>query len=246
MQTIGILVFDDVEILDFSGPYEVFTTAERVRRRLHAEAGRRFDCMLVAPSMHPVRSRGGMLVLPEQALPPAGSIDVLIVPGGEVSAARRDAATIAWIAEQARHADLVASICTGAFLLAEAGLLDGREATTHWEDCDDLEREFPALRVRRGVSWVDCGKVVSSGGISAGIDMSLHLVERLAGRQLAEATARQMEYRWNRNGNHDFCNINDADDANDANHSRLSSLAAGRADARPGRSGGSAPIREPA
>jgi transcriptional regulator GlxA family with amidase domain len=193
MHSVGILAFDDMEILDFSGPYEVFSTAERVHRRQQGSA-RLFHCSLVSPSMKPVRARGGMKVLPDCMLPPDGDLDLLIVPGGVVTGARQDKELVAWIRRQAMHADLIASVCTGAFLLADAGLLDGCEVTTHWEDCDDLEREFPALQVRRNVPWTDCGKVVTSGGISAGIDMSLHLVERIAGRRLAEATARQMEY----------------------------------------------------
>jgi transcriptional regulator GlxA family with amidase domain len=209
MHSVSILAFDDMEILDFSGPYEVFSTAERVHRRQQGN-GRLFRCSLVAATMEPVRARGGMKVLPDSMLPPDGGIDVLIIPGGVVTAARQDKDLVAWIRRQAMHTNVVASVCTGAFLLADAGLLDGRKVTTHWEDCDDLEREFPALQVRRNVPWVDCGKVVTSGGISAGIDMSLHLVERLAGRQLAEATARQMEYRWNRDAHHDALRTTDS------------------------------------
>jgi transcriptional regulator GlxA family with amidase domain len=92
---------------------------------------------------------------------------------------------------------LTASVCTGAFLLAKAGLLDGLVATTHWEDQAALRAAFPKVSVRSDRPWLDCGKVVTSGGISAGIDMCLHLVERLADRRLAIATAKQMEYKWN-------------------------------------------------
>lgn len=208
MQTVGILIFDNVEILDFSGPYEVFTTASRVHTRLNAhlrDSPPPFRCILIASEMRPILTRGGMKVLPDCVLPPQGvDVDVLLVPGGDVSGVVGNKTVTGWIREQSKSAHLTASVCTGAFLLAEAGLLDGLDVTTHWEDCDDLEKTYPALKVRRDVPWVDCGKVVTSGGISAGIDMSLHLVERLAGRQLAEATARQMEYRWNRDAAHDF------------------------------------------
>jgi transcriptional regulator GlxA family with amidase domain len=91
----------------------------------------------------------------------------------------------------------VASVCTGAFLLAQAGLLDGQEVTTHWDDLADLRAAYPQLSVRGERRWIDNGRTLTSGGISAGIDMSLHLVERLAGRELALRTARQMEYDWN-------------------------------------------------
>ncbi|MFC3110357.1 DJ-1/PfpI family protein [Undibacterium arcticum] len=199
MLSIGILIFDDVEILDFSGPYEVFSTAARVYARL-ATAQTLFRCFLIADEMRPIRTRGGMKVLPDCVLLPSADIDVLIVPGGDVSEVLDNPAVINWIRTQARDATITASVCTGAFLLAKAGLLDGLHATTHWQDQDDMRASFPAVTVRQDAPWIDCGKVVTSAGIAAGIDMSLHLVERLAGRQLANATAKQMEYRWNTHG----------------------------------------------
>jgi transcriptional regulator GlxA family with amidase domain len=114
-----------------------------------------------------------------------------------VTAEQAKPEVIAWIAATARDCELVASVCTGAFLLAAAGLLDGQPATTHWEDQADLRAAFPQVEVLSDRRWVDNGRVVTSGGISAGMDMSLHLVERLAGRELAVSTARQMEYDWN-------------------------------------------------
>jgi len=236
MLSVGILVFEDVEILDFSGPYEVFSTAARVHACLF-KSQPPFRCFLLAPEMRPIRARGGMKVLPDCVLPPSSDIDVLIVPGGDVSGVLGNKAVIDWIRMQAARVDIIASICTGAFLLAEVGLLNGLHATTHWEDCDDLEQRYPALTVRRNVPWVDCGKVVSSGGISSGIDMSLHLVERLAGRQLAEATARQMEYRWNREAAHDFSRSTDT---------RVLSVAQRHVGAGPGRPGRSAVLCKPA
>ena len=199
MLNVGILVFDDVEALDLAGPYEVFSTAARVHGR-SVPGEELFRCLLIASGMQPVRARAGMRILPDRVLLPTADIDVLIVPGGEISQAVKDIAVIDWIRAQAHSAALVASVCTGAFLLAKAGLLDGLAVTTHWEDQADLQAQFPALKVQQEGPWVDCGKFVTSGGISAGIDMALHLVERLAGRQLALATARQMEYRWNQHG----------------------------------------------
>lgn len=202
MLSIGILVFDDVEILDFSGPYEVFSTAARVHTRI-STAPPLFRCFLVAEQMRPIYARGGMKVLPDCVLPPSGDIDVLIVPGGDVSKIIGNRAVIGWIRAQYPHTRITASVCTGAFMLAEAGLLDGLPATTHWEDQGELQANYPAVSVQQNVPWVDCGKVVTSAGISAGVDMSLHLVERLAGRQLAQATAKQMEYRWDTYGTDD-------------------------------------------
>jgi transcriptional regulator GlxA family with amidase domain len=121
---------------------------------------------------------------------------VLIVPGGVVTVEMAKPPVIEWIARTAAASQLTASVCTGAFLLAQAGVLQTQRVTTHWEDVADLQALFPKLQVLQGPRWVDQGSVVTSAGISAGIDMSLHLVERLAGRELALATARQMDYAW--------------------------------------------------
>jgi len=121
---------------------------------------------------------------------------VLLVPGGVHNAAMNDAATLEWLARTAPACEIVASICTGAFLLAAAGIAPDAPLTTHWEDLDDLRQAFPHRVVVDGVRWVEDGHVLSSAGIAAGIDMSLHLVERLASRTLAERTARQMDVRW--------------------------------------------------
>ena len=106
---------------------------------------------------------------------------------------------VAWIRAQAARVQITASVCTGAFLLAQAGCLDGLEGTTHWEDLAALRAQFPAVRVVDGVRWVDQGAVLTSAGISAGIDMSLHLVQRLHSRELALRTARQMDFDWTHN-----------------------------------------------
>jgi transcriptional regulator GlxA family with amidase domain len=194
--TVGIFLFDQVEALDFAGPYEVFTTASRVFKRLHPEAAEPFKVITIAESSAPVQARAGMRVLPDFDLLAHPQIDLLIIPGGVVNQELEKPAVIAWIAAQSRGARITASVCTGAFLLAQAGLLGNGSVTTHWEDIDDLRAMFPALDVRENQRWVDQGSVVTSAGISAGIDMSLHLVERIVDRQLALRTARQMEFDW--------------------------------------------------
>ena len=190
---VGIYIYDHAEVLDFSGPFEVFSTASRL-----SEPGGLFEVFLVAEHDAPVRARGGYSVNPHFGFGNHPPIDVLVVVGGVHTAELDKPEVIAWVAKVADGAGLVASVCTGAFLLAQAGLLEGLEVTTHWEDIDDLQVAWPALRVSREKRWVDNGHIVTSGGISAGIDMSLHLVSRLAGLELAERTARQMEYEWNR------------------------------------------------
>lgn len=196
-RTIGIYVFDDVEVLDFAGPYEVFTCATRMAAKLTPGAPAPFRVCTIGQRGAMLRARAGLSVFPEADFGNAGPLDVLIVPGGVVDAERDKQEVIRWIAATAPACELVASVCTGAFLLAQAGLLDGQEATTHWEDIDELRAAFPRLQVRAERRWIDNGRTVTSGGISAGMDMSLHLVARLAGQELAARTALQMEYDWN-------------------------------------------------
>lgn len=196
-RTIGIYIFDNVEVLDFAGPYEVFTCATRVAGKLTPGGEAPFRVRTVGASRTPVIARAGLELRPESDFGDCGEIDVLIIPGGVVGAELARPDVIAWIAGMAHASELTASVCTGALLLAEAGLLDDQPATTHWEDLDELRQGWPQVQVRSERRWVDNGRVVTSGGISAGIDMSLHLVERLAGRELAVRTARQMEYAWN-------------------------------------------------
>lgn len=195
-----ILAFDGIEALDFAGPFEVFTTASRVAQRSAPGRAAPFDVASVADAAagQPVQARAGLQLLAGHALAGSPQADVLVVPGGVVDAPLASPDTLAWIAAQAAGARVVASVCTGVFLLGASGVVTNDAVTTHWEDIDDLRARFPALDVREGVRWVDNGRIVSSAGISAGIDMSLHLVERLAGRELAERTARQMDYAWTR------------------------------------------------
>ena len=204
-RTIGIYIFDNVEVLDFAGPYEVFTCASRVagassdaRSDAIADAPPPFAVRTIGASRQPVRARAGLVLHPEASFEDAGHIDVLIVPGGVVGAELARSEAIRWIAATAATAELTASVCTGALLLAQARLLDGLPATTHWEDLDELRAGWPQVEVQGGQRWIDTGRIITSAGISAGIDMSLHLVARLGGQPLAERTARQMDYDWRR------------------------------------------------
>lgn len=194
--TVAILVFDGVEALDFAGPYEVFTTASRVWAREHPDSPPLFHVRCVARNESPVLARAGLRVLPDACLADVKHTDVLIVPGGVVDAPLRCPQTLAWVAEEGQLSRVTASVCTGAFVLAACGLLSNQRVTTHWEDLADLQAQFPALEVVDGVRWVDNGRTVTSAGISAGIDMCLHLVQRMTGGGIAERTARQMDYPW--------------------------------------------------
>lgn len=197
--SVGIFVFDNVEVLDFAGPYEVFTTASRVHRRSHPSDPDLFKVIIIGRTGAPVRARAGLSIHPDYYFKNHPPIDILVIPGGVVTQELSEPEVANWIAASSRTSRLTASVCTGAFLLAQAGLLNGRSATTHWEDIEDLKRMFPSLDVQMGKRWVDEGAVVTSAGISAGIDMSLHLIERVAGRELAIGTARQMEFDWTEN-----------------------------------------------
>ena len=196
MLHVGIYVFDEVEVLDFAGPFEVFSTASRVFARLNPDAALPFTPFTIGASRSRIRARGGLVVEPHFGFEEHPRIDVLLIPGGVVTAELEKPGVISWITAQARNAQLTASVCTGAFLVGKAGLLAGKGATTHWEDIADLRRLLPDTRVLEKTRWVDEGTVVTSAGISAGLDMSLHIVARLAGKELAVRTARQMEYEW--------------------------------------------------
>lgn len=194
--SVCILVFNGVEALDFAGPYEVFTTASRVHGRSHPDAAALFDVACVSRDGQAIQARAGLRVLPDHCFADSPPCDLLVVPGGVVDAAMTCPQTLDWIARVATQAQITASVCTGAFLLAASGVVRAGRVTTHWEDIADLQTRFPSLTVCEGPRWIDNDRVVTSAGISAGIDMSLHLVERLAGKILAERTARQLDYRW--------------------------------------------------
>jgi transcriptional regulator GlxA family with amidase domain len=200
VRNVGIYVFDDVEVLDFAGPFEVFSTASRVFRRAQPGAEPPFEVFTVGASRSPVTARGGLVVQPRCSFADHPKIDVLLVPGGVVTAELERPRVIAWVAARAATAELTASVCTGAFFLARAGLLKGKSATTHWEDVAAFRVKAPSTRVVQGARWVEDGAVITSAGISAGLDMSLHIVSRLAGHELAASTARQMDYAWREAG----------------------------------------------
>ena len=178
---VAIYVFPNIEVLDFAGPFEVFTTASRVNSRANPGHLALFEVYTVAQSHNAVQARAGLRMLPDHTFATCPKPDLLLVPGGVVTAELANSEVINWVAHLSKSASVTASVCTGAFILAKAGLLTGRRATTHWEDIEDLRVTFPSVQVVENKRWVDEGQVVSSAGIAAGIDMSLHLVARFAG-----------------------------------------------------------------
>ncbi len=195
-RNIAIFLYDNVEVLDFAGPFEVFSTASRVRAKKEPDSELIFNVFTLAVQKIPVKARGGLVVQPAYDLNDHPAPDVMIIPGGVVDAVLPDTTVLDWLKGVNTSTEITASVCTGAFLLAGAGLLDDLPATTHWEDQADLKAQFPGIHVLKEKRWVDNGKIVTSAGISAGISMSLHLVERLEGAKLAVDTARQMEFDW--------------------------------------------------
>lgn len=197
-RNVGIYIFDDVEVLDLGGPFEVFSTASRMKSCLQPGTAKPFEVFTIADTVRSVRARGGLMVQPNFDITNHPAVDLFIVPGGVVTAELKRDSIIGWITRTAAKASLTASVCTGAFLLGKAGLLRGKTITTHWEDIDDFRSIFPDIPVQGETRWVDAGTIVTSAGISAGLDMSLHLVARLEGEELAVRTARQMDYDWQR------------------------------------------------
>ena len=191
---IGIYIYDQAEVLDFSGPFEVFSTASRV-----CQSSNPFDVFLISEVGNEVIARAGYKVISSYGFHNHPEMDVFIVVGGVYTDEIKKPQVIEWIFNQAQKTPVVASICTGAFLLAKAKILNNQKVTTHWEDIADLRTMFPQLDVIENVRWVDGGNLITSGGISAGIDMSLHLVSKLHSPALAEQTAKQMEFSWTKN-----------------------------------------------
>ncbi|MFW5432815.1 DJ-1/PfpI family protein [Paenibacillus apiarius] len=191
MQHVGILLFNDVEVLDFAGPFEVFA----VTGQTLTTASSPFLVKTVSEDGKIVTARNGLKIQPDYSYADAPQFDILIIPGGPGSRTEMyNKATIKWVQERMDKVDIMASVCTGALILAEAGLLDGKTVTTHWNSYDRLENDYPSLTVKRNVKFVDEGKIVTSGGISAGINMSFHLVKRLLGKEVAANTAKMMDY----------------------------------------------------
>ena len=198
--TVGILIFDDVEVLDFAGPFEVFS---RTRTVAGAESRRTddsapFETFTVARTRDVITAIGGLELRPHYAWAGAPPIDILVVPGGfGTRALLHDEPTLSWIRETAARARQVTSVCTGALLLAKLGLLQGRRATTHWAGLDLLATIDPTIQVQRHIRVVHDG-IFTSAGVSAGIDMSFAVVEQLCGRAIAAETAHYIEYPWGR------------------------------------------------
>ena len=186
---VGIFIFNEVEVLDLAGPFEVFSIASKDDEKL-------FEVITIGEKGEIITARNGLKVLPNASFKDNLDLDILIIPGGygaeEIEI--KNKCVLEWIIEQKNKVQILASVCTGALLLAECGILDNKKATTHWMDIERLEKDYPEVEVIKNVKFVDEGDLITSGGISAGINMSFHIIKRLFGIEIVQYTAKRMEY----------------------------------------------------
>ncbi|HFJ9426159.1 DJ-1/PfpI family protein [Bacillus cereus] len=187
--SVGIFLFNEVEVLDFAGPFEVFSVTE-------VNEEKPFTVYTVSENGEMITARNGLKVQSDYSIENLPPVDILIIPGG--LGAReyeiKNEIVIKWIRQQMKEVKLMTSVCTGALLLAKAGLLEGLKATTHWASIEKFKNEFQNVEVIENVKFVDEGHIITSAGISAGINMAFHIVKNLLGVHVAEDTAKRMEY----------------------------------------------------
>ena len=197
--TVGILIFDQVEVLDVAGPFEVFSVTRLDEQRRQEElSSSPFRILLVSEKLGPVLAVGGLRFTPDVTIDNCPEdLDLLIVPGGLGTRKEvKNVNLLNWIANRSSNTRLTASVCTGSSLLGKAGLLDGREATTHWRAFDFLRQAAPNAHIRDDVRFTLVDPIFTSAGISAGIDMALRIVSHFFGTKIGQATARHMEYPY--------------------------------------------------
>lgn len=184
---VAFLLSQGATVIDFAGPWEVF-------QDVNVDGRYAYDTFTVAPTLEPIVTSGGMKVLPNHAFADAPDPAIVVIP-----AQRGGPEVVEWLRHIQPRTELVMSVCTGAFVLARTGLLDGLPATTHHDFFDDFAKAFPKVELKRADRFVDNGRLASAGGLTSGVDLALHVVDRRQGRQVAEQTARYMEYggeRW--------------------------------------------------
>lgn len=189
MYNVGVFLFDNIELLDFAGPYEVFSvTAELNNYEL-------FKVFTITADGGAIRSVNGLRAIPDYGFGGHPPVDILVIPGGvgtKAEMTKKD--VLAWVGETCKMSQVTMSVCSGARILGALGLLDGLESVTHHEVCSHLAEIAPKTIIRRDKRFVDNGKIMTSGGISAGIDLALHIVRKLYGEAIAGKTVRYMEY----------------------------------------------------
>jgi transcriptional regulator GlxA family with amidase domain len=184
---VAFLISGDAVMIDFAGPWEVFSEVYIPERATQHP----FRVYTVAETTDPVRVSGGMMIVPNYSLASAPVAKVIVIPAQSEPTDR----VLDWIQKAAKTSDVIMSVCTGAFLLAKTGLLSGKSATTHHGAYSEFEMTFPDIQLKRGVRFVEAGNIASSGGLSSGIDLALHVVERYFGHSVAASTAYNLEYQ---------------------------------------------------
>ncbi len=193
---VGIVLFDDVEVLDFCGPFEVFS-ATRLNEEKRRKEPSPFEVLLVTEKNAPVVTTGGMKVIPDYTYENCPKLDIIVVPGGwGVREEIKNPVLLDWLRSRSEEVETLTSVCTGSMLLGFAGLLNGRHATTHWRSLEWMRESLPAVTVEYDKHFVEDGRILTSAGISAGIDMALKVVARYYGEAVARATAKHMEYPY--------------------------------------------------
>jgi putative intracellular protease/amidase/ketosteroid isomerase-like protein len=184
---VAIVIYNQMELLDFAGPAETFQAAGQ---------GWTYNVFTVAETVEPIISQRFVTITPQFTIANCPPPDLVVIPGGNSSVVRKSQKMMDWVKAVSREAQCTFTVCTGAFVLAQAGLLDGLEATTHHSALATLRRDYPKIKVRSDRRVVDNGNIVTAAGVSAGIDGALHIVARMRGQAVARRTAEYMEYKW--------------------------------------------------
>ena len=193
---VGILIFDDVEILDVAGPFEVFAVTS-LNEELRLQQSSPFKVYLISETNKQITAIGGLRLTPDVTITECPNLDLLIIPGGwGTRKESKNKILVNWISNQFTNDRLIASVCTGSSLLGKAGLLDGRDATTHWLAFDFLQESAPKVRILKNVRFTLIEPIFTSAGVSAGIDLALRIVSHFFGNEIGQATARYMEYPY--------------------------------------------------
>jgi transcriptional regulator GlxA family with amidase domain len=192
-RNVAIVLYEGVELLDFAGPGEVFAAAANAGQDRGQPA---FKVYTVAPARQPIKSQGFVTIMPDYGIDDAPPPDILVIPGGSAQTLTKNERFMSWAGPAMKNAKITLTVCTGAFVPATAGLLDGRNVTTHHGSFDSLRLAAPRVTVIEGKRFVDNGSIITTAGVSAGIDGALHTIARLLGRNVADSTASYMEYHW--------------------------------------------------
>ena len=192
-RTVVVLIYEEVDVLDFAGPLAVFHATSRNGQQRGSDP---FKVVIASPNGKPVTTCAGLKLVPTHALDNCPNPDIIVIPGGGSRNLSRDKHFREWLTEHAENTEVILTVCTGVRALAEMGMLDGKQATTHANVMAHYKRSFPKIEFLSNKRFVDNGKIITSGGVSAGIDGALHVVSRLLGEREARMTARRIEYNW--------------------------------------------------